>query len=70
MRGDPTVVEHLNRPLGHELAASSKFAYLVDQIDDVEEAAAGADADAGAGEAEGELGLAGSGAADQHEVAR
>ena len=42
---------------------------LVDEVDDVEEAAAGAAADAGAGDADGEMGLAGAGAADQHEVA-
>ena len=36
---------------------------------DVEEAAAGAVADAGAGDRDGEVGLAGAGAADQHEVA-
>ena len=34
---------------------------LVDQIDDVEEAAAGPAADAGAGDADGEVGLSGSG---------
>ena len=42
---------------------------LVDEVDDVEEAAAGAAADAGAGDADGEVGLAGAGAADQDEVA-
>ena len=42
---------------------------LVDEVNDVEEAAAGAAADAGAGDADGEVGLAGAGAADQDEVA-
>src|SRR5690606_35846520 len=42
---------------------------LVDQVDDIEEPAAGAVADAGAGDGDGEVGLAGSGAADQHDVA-
>ena len=41
----------------------------VDQIDDVEEPAAGAVADAGAGDGDGEMGLAGAGAADQDDVA-
>ena len=42
---------------------------LVDQIDDVEEAAAGAVADAGTSNGDGEMGLAGSGTADQDDVA-
>ena len=42
---------------------------LVDEVDDVEEAAAGAAADAGAGDGDGDVGLAGAGAADQHDVA-
>ena len=42
---------------------------LVDEIDDVEEAAAGTVADAGAGNGDGEMGLAGAGAADQDDVA-
>lgn len=42
---------------------------LVHQIDDVEEPSPPAIANAGAGDADGEMSLAGSGAADQHEVA-
>ena len=42
---------------------------LVDQIDDVEEAAAGAVADAGPRDGDGQMGLAGAGAADQDDVA-
>ena len=42
---------------------------FVHQIDDVEEPAPAAVANAGAGNADGEMGLAGSGAADQHKVA-
>jgi len=42
---------------------------LVDQIDDVEEPSPSAVPDAGARDADGEMGLSGSGAADQHEVA-
>ena len=42
---------------------------MVDQVDDVVEAAACGLADAGAGDGDGEMGLAGAGAADQHDVA-
>ena len=42
---------------------------LVDEVDDVEEAAAGAAADAGARDGDGGVGLSGAGAADQHHVA-
>src|SRR5690606_10270944 len=42
---------------------------FVDQVDDVEEPATAAVADAGARDADREMGLSGSGAADQHEVA-
>ena len=42
---------------------------LVDEIDDVEEAATGAAANAGAGDAHGDVSLAGAGAADQDQVA-
>src|SRR5690606_18362632 len=42
---------------------------LVDEIDDVEEAAAGAAANAGARDAHGEVSLTGAGAADQDQVA-
>lgn len=42
---------------------------LVHQIDDVEEPSATAISDAGPGDTDGEMGLSGSGAADQHEVA-
>ena len=40
----------------------------VDQIDDIEEAAAGAVADAGPGDCDGEMGLARPGAADENDV--
>ena len=50
--------------------ASSSFRLeLVDEIDDVEEAATGAITDAGPCDRDGEMCLAGSGAADQHDVA-
>ena len=42
---------------------------LVDEVDDVEEAAAGTAADAGAGDADRQVGLAGARAADQHQIA-
>ncbi len=42
---------------------------LVHEVDDVEESSATAVSHAGAGDADGEMGLAGPGAADQHEVA-
>ena len=42
---------------------------LVDQVDDVEEAAAGTGADAGAGDADSQVGLAGARAAGQHQIA-
>jgi hypothetical protein len=42
---------------------------LVDQIDDVEEAAASAAADAGADDRDGDVGLSGAGAADEDRVA-
>src|SRR5208337_4335114 len=42
---------------------------LVDQIDDVEEAAAGAGADAGSCDRYGDMGLARPGSPDQHDVA-
>jgi hypothetical protein len=42
---------------------------LVDEVDDVEEAAASARSDAGSGDGDGEMGLAGAGAADQDDVA-
>ena len=41
----------------------------VDQINDVEEAAAGASADAGSCDGDGQVALAGAGAADEHDVA-
>ena len=41
----------------------------VDQVDDIEEAAAGTGTDAGAGDANCQMSLAGSGAADQHQIA-
>ena len=42
---------------------------LVHEVDDVEEPAPAAISDTGPGDTDGEMGLAGSGAADQHEVA-
>src|SRR5262249_25190697 len=41
----------------------------IDEIDDVEEAAARTTADAGAGNGDGQMGLSGSCAADKHDVA-
>ena len=52
------------------LASCAGFGFeLTDEVNDIEEAAASAAADAGAGDADGEVGLAGSRAADEHEVA-
>jgi hypothetical protein len=42
---------------------------LVDEVDDIEEAAARTAADTGAGDCNGEMGFAGAGSADQHDVA-
>ena len=42
---------------------------LVDQVDDIEEAATCAIADAGPGDGDGQMGLAGAGPADEHHVA-
>jgi hypothetical protein len=53
------------RPCGRRGSRSR----AVDQVDDVEEAAAGAVADERAGNGDGQVGLAGAGAADQHDVA-
>ena len=53
---------------GAALASGTEFGLeVVDQVDDVVEAAACGLADAGAGDGDGEMGLAG--AADQHDVA-
>lgn len=56
---------HAGEIVGHAaLAAGAGFGLeLVDEIDDVEEAAASAGADAGPGDRDGEMGLAGPGAA-------
>src|SRR3954453_17327126 len=52
------------------LAAGATFGLeAVDEIDDVEEAAAGAITDAGSGDGDGEVGLARAGAADENDVA-
>ncbi len=62
---------HSGEIVGHAaLAAGSGFGLeLVDEIDDVEEAAASAGADAGSGDRDGKMGLAGPGAADEDDVA-
>ena len=62
---------HPREVVGHAaLAAGAALGLeLVDQVDDVEEAAAGAVADAGPGDGDGQMGLAGAGAADQDDVA-
>ena len=55
---------------GAALASGTEFGLeMVDQVDDVVEAAACGLADSGAGDGDGEMGLAGAGAADQHDVA-
>ena len=58
------IVGHPPLPAGAALGFES-----VDQIDDVEEAAARAAADAGPRDGDGQMRLAGAGAADQHDVA-
>ena len=62
---------HAGEVVGHAaLPAGAGFGLEpVDQVDDVEEAAAGAIADTGPGDGDGQMRLAGSGAADQHDVA-
>jgi len=62
---------HAGEVVGHAaLAPGTGFGLeLVDEIDDVEEAAAGARADAGPGDGDGQMGLAGAGATDQNGVA-
>jgi hypothetical protein len=62
---------HAREIVGHAaLAAGTALGLeLVDQVDDVEEAAAGAVADAGSGDGDGQVGLAGAGPADQNDVA-
>src|SRR5690606_14135522 len=57
--------------IGHApLAGGPAFGLeLVDEVDDVEEAAAGAVADAGPGNGDGEVGFAGAGSADEDDVA-
>jgi len=61
---------HAAEIFGHpSLAAGAALGRkLVEQIDNVEEAATLACADAGASDRDGKVGLAGSGSADQHEV--
>ena len=55
---------------GAALASGAELGLeVVDQVDDVVAAAPGALADAGARDGDGEMGLAGAGAADQHDVA-
>ena len=55
---------------GSALALSTGFSIqLVDQIDDIEESPAPAIADTGTRNGYGKMGFAGTGAADQHEVA-
>ena len=55
---------------GTALASGAEFGLeVVDQVDDVVAAATGALSDTGAGDGDGEMGLAGAGAADQHDVA-
>ena len=55
---------------GAALAPGAEFGLeVVDQVDDVVAAASGTLADAGARDGDGEMGLAGAGAADQHDVA-
>jgi hypothetical protein len=55
---------------GPALAAAADLGVeAVDQVDDVEEAAAGAAANAGAGDAHGEMRLTGARTANQHDVA-
>ena len=52
------------------LSAGARLGFeLVDEVDDIVEAAAGAAANAGAGDAYGEVGLACAGAADEDQVA-
>ena len=62
---------HAGEIVGHAalLAGASFGLELVDEIDDVEEAAARAVADAGTRDGDGEMGLACSGAADEDDVA-
>ena len=55
---------------GAALASGAEFGLeMVDQVDDVVAPAACALSDAGPGDGDGEMGLAGAGAADQHDVA-
>jgi hypothetical protein len=62
---------HAAEIVGHAaLAAGTALGLeLVDQVDDVEEAAAGTVADAGAGDRDRQVALPRAGAADQHDVA-
>ena len=62
---------HAAEILGHPTltAGAALGLELVDQIDDVEEPAAGTVTDAGARDGDGKMRLAGAGAADQHDVA-
>lgn len=62
---------HAGEIVGHAaLAAGAGFGLeLVDEIDDVEEAAASAGTDAGPGDRDGEMGLAGPGAAGEDDIA-
>ena len=55
---------------GAALASGTEFGLeMVDQVDDVVAPATGTLSDAGARDGDGEMGLAGAGAADQHDVA-
>ena len=63
-------VEAGDQVRGPALAFGAGFGVeLVDEVDDIEEPAAAAVANAGACDADSEMGLAGSGSADQHEIA-
>ena len=61
---------HTRRVCGAALASGTEFGLeMVDQVDDVVAPATGTLSDAEARDGDGEMGLAGAGAADQHDVA-